>query len=93
MMARAVSKSMKSVSFSIRRVNRLRRAAERTRMVPVADPDLSPLGGPSNGWIASAYDPNDLMDVFDRLWLKVGFALHAYVSRADQNQTRVAEEN
>ena len=85
MMAGAVPKSMKSVSFSIRRVNRLRRAAERTRIVPVADRDLSPLGGPSNGWIASACNPNDLVGVFDTLWLKVGFALHAYEYREGSN--------
>ena len=64
---------MKSVSFSIARVDRLRRAAERAR-------DLSDEHrGPSpEGWFASAYDANDLIRVFDTLRLKAGFALHAY---------------
>ena len=77
---------MQSVSFSIRRVNRLRRAAAQARMVPAAeDPDLSPGWNPSDGWFASAYDPSDLMRVFDRLWLKAGFTLHAYEFRAGSN--------
>ena len=77
---------MKSVSFSITRVNRLRRAAARARMVPAAeDPDLSPGWSPSNGWFASAYDPSDLMRVFETLWLKAGFALHAYEYREGSN--------
>ena len=67
---------MKSVSFSIRPVNRLRRAAERARIVPAE---------PSNGWSASAYDTNKLMRVFDTLWLKAGFALHAYEYREGSN--------
>ena len=55
-------------------------------MVPAAeDPDLSPGWNPSDGWFASAYDPNDLMRVFDTLWLKAGFALHAYVFRSGSN--------
>ena len=37
------------------------------------------------GWFASAYDANDLMRVFDTLWLKAGFALHAYVYREGSN--------
>ena len=80
-------KPMKSVSFSIRRVNRLQRAAAaaRARKVPVEDPDLWPVGSPSNGWFASNYDANDLMRVFDTLWLKAGFALHAYEYRAGSN--------
>ena len=40
-------------------------------MVPAAeDPDLSPGWSSSDGWFASAYDPSDLMRVFDTLWLK-----------------------
>ena len=75
---------MKSVSFSITRVNRLRRAAEGARMV-AEDPDPPPVGSPSDGWFASAYDANDLVRVFDTLWLKAGFALHAYEYRAGSN--------
>ena len=54
---------MKSVSFSIKRVNRLQRtaAAARARKVSVEDPDLWPVGSPSNGWFARSYDANDLM--------------------------------
>ena len=77
---------MQAVSFSIRRVNRLRRAAAKARMVPAAeDPDLSPEESLSDGWFASAYDPSDLMRVFDTLWLKAGFTLHAYEFRAGSN--------
>ena len=77
---------MQAVSFSIRRVNRLRRAAAQARIVPAAeDPDLSPEESPSDGWFASAYDPSDLMRVFDTLWLKAGFTLHAYEFRAGSN--------
>lgn len=70
---------MKSVSFSIRRVYRLRRAAARARLADAKASDLSLVGSASNGWYASAYDANDLIRVFDTLWLKEGFALHAYV--------------
>ena len=77
---------MQAVSFSIRRVNRLRRAAAKARRVPAAEgPDLSPEESLSDGWSASAYDTNTLMRVFDTLWLKAGFALHAYVFREDSN--------
>ena len=52
-------------------------------MVPAAkDPDLSPGWSSAAGWFASACDPNDLMRVFDTLWLKTGFALHAYEYRS-----------
>ncbi len=55
-------------------------------MVPAAeDPDLSPEESLSDGWSASAYDTNTLMRVFDTLWLKAGFALHAYEFRAGSN--------
>ena len=54
--------------------------------VPAAEgPDLSPDESLSDGWSASAYDTNTLMRVFDTLWLKAGFALHAYVFREDSN--------
>ena len=64
---------MKSISFSIARVDLLRRAAERARKLPEEHRGLSP-----EGWFASAYDANDLIRVFDTLRLKAGFALHAY---------------
>ena len=76
---------MKSVSFSITRVNRLRRAAERARMVPAEHPDPWLERSQSDDWCASAYDANDLIRVFDTLWLKAGFALHAYEYRAGDN--------
>ena len=40
---------------------------------------------PSDGWSASTYDTNKLMRVFDTLWVKAGFALHAYAFRAGSN--------
>ena len=76
---------MQSVSFSIRRVNRLRWAAEQARRVPAEDPDLSPEERLSDGWSASPYDPHTLLRVFETLWLKAGFALHAYVFREGSN--------
>ena len=76
---------MKSVSFSIRRVNRLRRAAERARAVPADDADLPQVGSPSDGWSASALRATELLRVFDVLWLKPGFALHACEFRAGSN--------
>ena len=76
---------MKAVSFSITRVNRLRRAAERARMVPAEHPDPWLERSQSDDWCASAYDANDLIRVFDTLWLKAGFALHAYEYRAGDN--------
>ena len=69
---------MQSVSFSIRRVNRLRRAAERARLIPDGAADAS-------GWFASAYDATHLIRVFDTLRLKAGFALQAYVYQAGSN--------
>ena len=76
---------MKSVSFSIRRVNRLRRAAETARAVPADDTDVLPIGSPSDGWSASDYRANELLRVFDALWLKPGFALQAFEFRAGSN--------
>ena len=67
---------MKSVSFSIRRVSRLRRAAERART------DLPPI---ANGWSASAFRADALLRVFDALRFKPGFALHAYEFREGGN--------
>ena len=64
---------MKSVSFSITRVNRLRRAAVRARTFLAERRDRWPVESPSNGWFAYA-DANDLISVFDTLWLKAGFA-------------------
>ena len=60
---------MQSVPFPIRRVNRLRRAAEQARLVPAK---------PFDGWSACACEADKLMHVFDTLWVKAGFALHAY---------------
>ena len=54
-------------------------------MVPAEDPDLPPVRSPSNGWFASAYDANNLIRVFDTLWLKAEFALHAYEFREGDN--------
>ena len=71
---------MKSVTFPISRVNRLRRAAERARELP--DTDSDPFR-PS--WVVSASDPANLIGVFDTLQLRAGFALHAYEYRAGGN--------
>ena len=60
--------------FSITRVNRLRRAAVRAREIPYKE-----------GEWALEYQPvvsrfaNDLLKVFDKLWLKPGFELRASV--------------
>ena len=64
---------MKSVSFSITRVDRLRRAAEEARDFSGEHRGPSP-----EGWFASAYDAKNLIRVFDTLRLNVGFALRAY---------------
>ena len=83
--SRAVFEAMKSVSFSIRRVNRLRRAAERARAVDAEHPDPPPIGSLSDGWSVSTYKANELLRVFDTLWLKAGFTLHAYEFQAGGN--------
>ena len=72
---------MKSISFPVKRVNSLRRAAERAREFPLeqAYPKLEQ--SRFDGWFASAFDANDLISVFDTLRLKPGFALHAYEFR------------
>ena len=72
---------MKSISFSITRVNCLRRAAERAREFPGEQGDPWSERSRSDGWFASAYEANDLISVFDTLRLKPGFALHAYEFR------------
>lgn len=69
---------MKSISFSITRVNSLRRAAGRAR--EIRDKRSGPW---PDGWFASTYDANDLISVFDTLLLKPGFALRAYEFRQD----------
>ena len=67
---------MKSISFSITRVNSLRRAAARARETP------DERSGPSQeDWFSSIYDANELVSVFDTLRLKPGFALRAYEFR------------
>ena len=54
-------------------------------MVPAEHPDPWLERSQSDDWCASAYDANDLIRVFDTLWLKAGFALHAYEYRAGDN--------
>ena len=75
---------MKSVSFSIRRVNRLRRAAEKARQLASAPDPLAEVDPFSGGWSASD-GANDLIRVFDALRLKSGFSLRAFVYRAGGN--------
>ena len=72
---------MESSSFSITRVNSLRRAAARARTGSSEDPDRSPVRSLSDGWFASAYDANDLIRVFDTLRL----------SGLDREETRTPE--
>lgn len=73
-------------SFGIMRVNRLRKAAERAR--EGVDPDF-PMDRASvprcGGWSVSLIDPTDLLEVFKTLWLKDGFALHAYEFTSGDN--------
>ncbi len=76
---------MRSTSFPIRRVNRLRRAAERARTLPRRDPDLRLDERRSGGWSVSACDPSDLIRVFNTLRLTEGFALRAYEYRSGGN--------
>ena len=75
---------MKSVSFSIRRVNRLRRAATRAREASSKDLDRLLTESFSGSWFASG-GANDLIRVFETLRLKAGFALHAYEYREGSN--------
>ena len=51
---------------------------ERARTALAEGPDRWQVQRPSDGWFAYAYDPNDLIRVFDTLWLKDGFAPRAY---------------
>lgn len=66
---------MKTISFSITQVNRLRRAAAKAREILPEE----------NHWEGSAplatACANDLLRVFETLWLKPGFGLHAYAYR------------
>ena len=75
---------MKSVSFSIRRVNRLRRAAEKARQLAAAPDPLAETSPFSGRWSVSD-GANDLIRVFDALRLKAGFALRAFVYREGAN--------
>lgn len=68
---------MKTVSFSITQVNRLRQAAVKAREIP---PEKTHRDGSASLVSASA---SDLLHVFDTLWLKQGFALYAYAYRVD----------
>lgn len=68
---------MKPILFSIKRVNCLRRSAQRT--TEALDEQH---GGPwPEGWFVSDFDANRLIAVVDTLRLKEGFALHAYQFR------------
>lgn len=75
---------MKSVSFGIRRVNRLRRAAEKARQL-ASTPDRLAETSPFSGRWSASDGANDLMRVFDALRLKAGFALRAFVYREGGN--------
>ena len=75
---------MKPVSFSIRRVNRLRRAAQKARQLASAPDRLAETSPFSGRWSASA-GANDLLRVFDTLRLEAGFALRAFTYRAGGN--------
>ena len=68
---------MKTISFSIKRVNRLRRAAIKAREIPDGDSDWSRDGH----WSFAHGQASDLLGVFDTLWLKPGFVLYAYAYR------------
>ena len=68
---------MKALPFAIGRVNRLRRAAMNAREIPDYDSDWS-----RGGFCSFAHgQANDLLRVFDTLWLKQGFVLYAYAYR------------
>ena len=66
---------MKTVSFPITRVNRLREAAAAAARAPDDEPALARA---ADGWFISTYDASALLKVFDALWLRPGFSLHAY---------------
>ena len=63
--------------FSITRVNSLRQAADKAREIPMHDTDPS---GEGRAFSATDY-ANDLLRVFDTLWLKPEFALYAFAHR------------
>ena len=68
---------MKTTPFAITRVNRLRRAAQEARKIPELESDWS-----NERRVVLANGPaNNLLSVFDTLWLKPGFVLHAYAHR------------
>ncbi|MCY4059283.1 MAG: hypothetical protein OXG44_14905 [Gammaproteobacteria bacterium] len=75
---------MKPVSFSIRRVNRLRRAAEKARQLASVPDRLAETRSFSGRW-SDSDGANDLLRVFDTLHLKAGFALRAFTYRAGGN--------
>ncbi len=66
---------MSPIAFSIERVNRLRRAAEKAREIAFDDIGFS--GGTR---VFTDYAIR-LLDVFDTLWLKPGFVLYAFAHR------------
>ena len=76
---------MKSTSFSIAWVNRLRRAAERARTPPDERPGLGLERSLSGRWFTSGCDLNGLVGVFATLRLREGFALHGYEFRSGGN--------
>jgi hypothetical protein len=63
---------VKRITFSIRKIQQLRRKAEQIRRVPEKGPE---------GWRKSEVDPMRLFEVFTSLWLKEGLVLRAYVYR------------
>ena len=73
---------MKSVSFAITRVNRLRRAAVKARTAADDDPDLPQAEEYFGGWSARDERANELLRVFETLRLKAGFALRAFEFRS-----------
>ena len=68
---------MKALPFAIGRVNRLRRTAMNARETPDYGLDWSRGGS----WSFAHGQANDLLRVFDTLWLKQGFVLYAYAYR------------
>ena len=63
---------MKTVTFPIDRVNRLREAAVRARDFRSADGEFA------SGWIRSRFDATKLVHVFEALSIKAGYMLKAY---------------
>ncbi|MYD72703.1 MAG: hypothetical protein F4W89_18485 [Acidobacteria bacterium] len=75
---------MNSVSFGIRRVNRLRRAAEKAREL-ASDLDRLPDTSAFSGEWSANDGANKLLGAFDALRLKAGFTLRAFVYREGSN--------